>query len=70
MKSATLAEYREAGEPCSLQFSFTSSSVTVKEVGGCGSRRGLRCSFNGVYSRKKEVKAKAVLGKLKKSPIK
>jgi hypothetical protein len=67
MKSATIAEYHEAGEPCSLQFSFTSSAVTVKEVGGCGSRRGLRCSFNGVYSRKKEVKPKAVMVKPKRS---
>lgn len=56
MLSASQAEYREAGEPCSLRFSFTSSSVTVKEIEGCGSRRGLRCSFDGVYPRKKEPK--------------
>lgn len=57
MISNTVAEYREAGEPCSLQFTFTSSSVTIKELGGCGSRRGLRCSFDGVYPRKKEAKS-------------
>lgn len=54
MKSATQAEYRESGEPCSLQFTFTSSTVMIKEINPCGSRRGLRCSFNGVYFRKKE----------------
>lgn len=60
LKSATVAEYREAGDPCILQFRFTSSSVTVKELEGCGSRRGLRCSFDGSYSRKpKTIKAKA-----------
>lgn len=60
LKSPTQAIYREAGDPCSLQFNFAASSVSVKELEGCGSRRGLRCSFDGVYSRKKEIKPKAV----------
>lgn len=59
LKSSNLAEYRQAGDPCILQFKFTSSSVTVKELEGCGSRRGLRCSFDGTYPRKKEVRKKA-----------
>ena len=58
IKSPAVAEYREGGDPCILQFRFTSSSVTVKELEGCGSRRGLRCSFDGTYSRKKEIKPK------------
>jgi hypothetical protein len=58
MKTATQAEYHEPGEPCGLQFNFTAGSVQVKELGGCGSRRGLRCSFNGFYARKKEIKPK------------
>lgn len=58
IKSPTIAEYSEGGDPCRLQFKFTSTSVTVKELEGCGSRRGLRCSFDGVYPRKKEVKPK------------
>lgn len=58
IKSATVAEYRENGEPCSLRFTFSSSSVSVKELGGCGARRGLRCSFDGTYPRKKEAKPK------------
>jgi hypothetical protein len=60
IKSGTVAEYREPGDPCLLRFSFTSSAVTVKELGGCGSRRGLRCSFDGVYPKKKEQKGKTV----------
>ncbi len=65
IKSPSLAEYRQGGDPCILQFRFTSSSVTVKEVEGCGSRRGLRCSFDGTYPRKKETKPKAAKAKTK-----
>jgi hypothetical protein len=56
IKSASVAEYRQGGDPCVLRFNFTSSSVTVKEVEGCGSHRDLRCSFDGTFQRKKEAK--------------
>jgi hypothetical protein len=56
IKSSSVAEYRTGGDPCVLRFSFTSSSVTVKELEGCGSHRGLRCSFDGTFSKKKEAK--------------
>jgi hypothetical protein len=59
IKSAAIAEYREGGDPCVLRFSFTSSSVTVKELEGCGSHRGLRCTFDGTFIRKKEPKPAA-----------
>ena len=65
IKSASVAEYREPGDPCVMRFSFTSSAVTIKEVEGCGSRRGLRCSFNGVYPRKRDQKAKTTKPKAK-----
>jgi hypothetical protein len=55
-RSANVAEYREGGDPCVLRFTFTSSAVTLKEVEGCGSHRGLRCSFDGAYTKKKEPK--------------
>lgn len=58
LKSPSLAEYREAGDPCTLRFSFSATSVTIKELGGCGSRRGLRCTFDGTYPRKKEPRSK------------
>lgn len=57
-QTATRAVYNQPGDPCSLQFTFTNSSVTLKELGGCGSRRGLRCSFDGVYTKKPEPKPK------------
>jgi len=49
----TIAEYRQGGDPCVLQLIFTSKLVTLKEMGGCGSRRGLECSFDGSFVKKK-----------------
>ncbi len=65
LRSSTLAEYRQPGDPCVLQFKFTSSSVTLAEEEGCGAHRGLRCSFNGTFARKKEVKSKNTKAKNK-----
>jgi len=56
IKSPTVAEYREGGDPCVLRFTFTSSAVIIKEEEGCGSHRGLRCSFNGSFAKKREPK--------------
>ena len=55
LKSATTAEYRQAGDPCVLKFRFSSSSVSLQEE-HCGSRRGMQCSFDGSFGRKKWVK--------------
>jgi hypothetical protein len=55
VKSVTHAEYIENGDPCKLQFIFTGASVSLKEE-SCGSHRGLRCSFEGSYPRKKYLK--------------
>lgn len=57
--SPTTAVYRQVGDPCELQFTFTSSAVKLTELKGCGSRRGLECLFNGTFPRKKEPKSKA-----------
>jgi hypothetical protein len=56
--SANAAMYRGSGDPCTLQFTFTSSSVSMKEIQGCGSHRGVDCIFEGTYPKKKEVKKK------------
>ena len=55
-KSATIAEYREDGDPCVLKFIFSAASITLQEEEGCGSRRGLNCAFDGSFARKKYVK--------------
>ncbi|MCG2615630.1 hypothetical protein LZZ85_15120 [Terrimonas sp. NA20] len=57
-QTPTKAVYSEAGDPCSLQFTFSNNAVTLKELEGCGSRRGLRCSFDGSYAKKKEPRPK------------
>ena len=56
--SANVAVYQQLGDVCSLQFNFSSSSVTLKELDACGAHRGVKCSFDGSYPRKKEVKPK------------
>jgi hypothetical protein len=56
LKSYNTAEYRESGDPCVLKFIFSTTSVTLKEEEGCGSRRGLKCTFDGNFARKKYVK--------------
>lgn len=58
LTSPNLAVYRAGGDPCVLELNFTSSSVSLKEIEGCGSHRGLRCLFEGSYSKKKEAKPK------------
>ena len=58
LTSANTAVYRQPGDACSLQFNFSSSSVTLKELDACGAHRGVKCSFDGNFPRKKEVKPK------------
>jgi len=66
--SATTAIYRQAGDPCVLQLDFSTSSVRLTELEGCGARRGLECSFDGSYPKNKVAKPKEA--KAKKKPLK
>jgi hypothetical protein len=56
-KSPTKAEYRQAGDPCVLQFQFSKQAVILKES-NCGSRRGTDCLFDGSFTRKKPLRVK------------
>lgn len=56
MTSSTTAVYREGGNPCVLEFKFTGNKVTLKEVGGCGTYRDLKCTYDGTYTKKKVAK--------------
>jgi hypothetical protein len=56
--SANTAVYHSSGDPCVLQFKFTSLSVTISETEGCGSHREPDCIFEGTFPRKKEPKKK------------
>ena len=57
--SANTAIYKQPGDGCSLQFNFSSSSVSLKELEACGAHRGVKCSFDGNYPRKRETKQKS-----------
>lgn len=50
--------YKEQDGPCAIRFTFSSTKVTIAEVGGCGAYRGISCNFSGTYTRKKESKPK------------
>jgi hypothetical protein len=66
LTSANTAIYQQPGDACSIQFSFSSSSVSLKEEQACGAHRGVKCSFDGSYPRKKEVKQKTPAKKTSK----
>jgi hypothetical protein len=51
--------YHAKDGDCEILFSFTNSSVSIKEINGCGSYRDITCFFEGIFPKKKEtVKAK------------
>ena len=52
--NSNTAIYRMAGDPCSIQFNFTNSSVRLSEVDACGNKRGVQCAFEGVFPKKRE----------------
>ncbi len=56
IRSSTVAEYNEGGDPCKLRFIFNASSVQLKEIEGCGSYRPHACSFDGLFPKKRNKK--------------
>jgi hypothetical protein len=58
MVSATKAHYKENGNPCTIEFTFSGSSIVMKEIEGCGSYRDIKCFFEGRFTKKKEPKPK------------
>jgi hypothetical protein len=55
---ATHAIYNEGGDPCIIDFLLEGITISVKEKGSCGNRRGMNCFFNDSYERKKETTKK------------
>ena len=53
LQSPTAARYTQRGGPCIIEFSFSGRSVSMKEVGGCGANRDIRCFFEGSFTKKK-----------------
>jgi hypothetical protein len=56
MNGASKGKYNQAGDACELNFSFEDREVTIKEGGSCGNRRGMDCTFNDTFIKKKESK--------------
>ncbi len=50
--SKTKAQYQEPGNPCALEFNFTTTAISMIETGGCGSYRDIKCFFEGRYPKK------------------
>lgn len=59
LSTPTSAVFSDNDDPCVIDFTFTSSTVKVKEQSGCGSHRGIRCFFNDTYTKKKIAKPAA-----------
>jgi hypothetical protein len=56
--SPNMARYTASGDPCSVEFSFGPTTVSMRELGGCGNHRDIKCFFEGEFVRRKEPKAK------------
>jgi hypothetical protein len=57
--SPGVARYKSYSDPCAIEFSFGASGVTLKELGGCGVHRDIKCFFEGFFERRKgETKSK------------
>jgi len=57
--SSYAAQYHSNSDPCGIQFSFNGNAVYIKEISACGSHRDIKCFFEGLYEKKKELKKKS-----------
>ncbi len=55
---ANKGEYKDKSSSCGITFHFSAGSVNIKEEGGCGAYRGIKCFFDGVYVKKVAAKKK------------
>lgn len=56
--SPGIARYRSYSDPCALEFTFGADGVSIKETGGCGVHRDIKCFFEGYYERRKTAKTR------------
>lgn len=56
--SGNRGEYKDNESSCGISFQFSSSRVTIREIGGCGAYRGIKCFFEGSFKKKVEKKMK------------
>ena len=48
--------YNKSDDHCIIEFTFNKNKLLVKELEACGNHRGVRCSFDGQYLKKNELK--------------
>lgn len=48
-------EYKDKESSCGISFQFSSSRVNIREIGGCGAYRGIKCFFEGSFTKKKKT---------------
>lgn len=52
---ANKGEFKDKESSCGLAFQFSSSRVNIRETGGCGAYRGIKCFFEGSFAKKKKA---------------
>jgi hypothetical protein len=52
------AVFTESGDPCVINFKFTSNSIIIKEQDNCGNHRGITCPFDFTFKKEKPEKKK------------
>lgn len=50
-----IARYRSYSDPCAIEFTFIPEGVSLKETGGCGAHRDIKCFFEGYFERRKII---------------
>ena len=58
MTDATHGIFTETGGPCVIDFTFSKTTVKVKEQGNCGNHRGIDCLIDFSFKKQKETVAK------------
>jgi hypothetical protein len=56
--SPGVARYRAYSDPCAIEFSFDGGGVSMKELGGCGVHRDIKCFFEGYFQRRRAAHPK------------
>ncbi len=51
-------EYKDKESSCGIAFQFSGNRVSIREIGGCGAYRGIKCFFEGGFTKKVEKKKK------------
>lgn len=55
---ANKGEYTDKETECGIAFQFSGNKLSIREIGGCGAYRGVRCFFEGSFTKKESSKKK------------